>query len=163
MQLLPQLERLLGEKPRLLGQSSTRWFTASRYLKTEVAHAPLALIFFLVSLLGLTQVGIHQFQNVPLHYPSRLEGKEIELTSATRDKVQRNRNGCHVPSAIRARRTDSSAPNLVMRRDNFIRHHQAKGKHNQAAAKLWAKLNPRKSSYKNNKKQQKTAPLRLMN
>lgn len=160
MQPLPQLERLLGEKLRLFGQSSTRWFTASRNLKTEVAHAPLASIFFLVSLLGSTQVGIHQFQHVPSHYPSRLEGREIELTSAARDKVQRKRNGCQFLSAIRARRTGSSAPNPVMRGDNFICHHQAEGKHDQAADKIvgWTK-----SWEKFLQKQQKPTPLRLMN
>lgn len=75
MQLLPQLERLLGEKPRLFGQSSARWFTAERYLKIEGAHALLELIFFLVSLLDSTQVGIHQFQHVLPYYPLQVKTK----------------------------------------------------------------------------------------
>lgn len=48
-QLLSQLERLLGEKPRLVGQPSARWFTADRYLKIEGTHTLLELIFILLT------------------------------------------------------------------------------------------------------------------
>lgn len=46
--LLPQLGRLLGEKPGLFGQWSTRWFAARGCLETEGAQTLPGLIFTLL-------------------------------------------------------------------------------------------------------------------
>lgn len=103
--------------------------------------------FYLVSLLGSAQVGIHQFQRVHTYYPSRSKQKEIEFTFVAGNKLLwpgheeeewlqccQSNQGPLEP--LRALHQTSEA--LAVRDDNFIRHDQAKGRYDPTADKMGA-------------------------
>lgn len=84
-ELLPPLERLLGEKPGLFGQYKVIY--SSWVLEDRGCTHSSWIDFYLVSLLGSTQVGTHRFQHVHPYYPSRSKQKEIEFTLVAGNKL----------------------------------------------------------------------------
>lgn len=103
--------------------------------------------FYLVSLLGSAQVGIHQFQHVHTYYPSRSKQKEIELTSVAGNKLlwsgheeeewlqccQSNQGPLEPHRALH-----QTSEALAIGDDNFIRHDQAKQRYDPTADKMGA-------------------------
>lgn len=145
--LLPQLERLLGEKPRLFWSVEYKVIYSSWVLEDRGCTGSSWIDFYLVSLLGSAQVGIHQFQHVHTYYPSRSKQKEIEFTSVAGNKLlwsgheeeewlqccQSNQGPLEPHRALH-----QTSEALAIRDDNSIRHDQAKERYDPTADKMGA-------------------------